>query len=114
LPKIYFVNWFRKDATGKYLWPGYGENSRVLKWICERVEGKAEAQKTAIGNLPSAQALDLNGLNIPSDSLKALESVDTTGWKKEAEDIETYYGRFDGVLPQALKEQLTALRQRLA
>ena len=114
LPKIYFVNWFRKDATGKYLWPGYGENSRVLKWICERVEGKAQAQKTAIGNLPSAQALDLSGLNIPSDSVKALESVDTAGWKKEAEDIETYYGRFDGVLPQALKEQLTALRQRLA
>src|SRR5437899_11304127 len=109
-----FVDACRKGADGTFLWPGSGENSRVLKWICERVEGQAQAQKPAIGNLPSAQALNLNGLNIPAEEMKTLASVDATGWKKEAEDIGAYYGRFDGVLPKALSEQLTALKQRLA
>ena len=113
LPKVYFVNWFRKDATGKWLWPGYGENSRVLKWICERVDGAAKAEKTAIGNLPTADALDLTGLDLPPADLKALISVDVPGWKKEAEDIEAYYGKFSGLLPEQLREQLKALRQRL-
>ena len=71
LPKIYFVNWFRKNGGGKWLWPGYGENSRVLKWICERVEGTGKAQKTPIGNLPTADALDLSGLNLPADRPQA-------------------------------------------
>ena len=113
LPKVYFVNWFRKHASGKFLWPGYGENSRVLKWICERVEGSARAQKTVIGNLPEADALDLSGLNLAPEDVKALESVDATGWKHEAEDIGAYYAKFDGRLPQALKDQLANLRQRL-
>jgi len=82
LPKIYFVNWFHKDANGKFLWPGYGENSRVLKWICERAEGTGKAQKTPIGNLPAADALDLSGLNLPADGLKQLLVVDVAGWKK--------------------------------
>ncbi len=113
LPKIYFVNWFRKDGNGKFLWPGYGENSRVLKWICERVEGNGKAQKTAIGNLPSAEALDLGGLDLAAEQIRTLASVDAAGWKKEAEDIGAYYRKFDGDLPKALTEQLTALRQRL-
>jgi len=113
LPKVYFVNWFRKDASGKFLWPGYGENSRVLKWICERVEGSATAQKTAIGNLPEANALDLTGLDLAPEDVKALESVDAAGWKREAEDIGAYYAKFDGRLPQALKDQLANLGQRL-
>ena len=70
LPKVYFVNWFRKNADGKFLWPGYGENSRVLKWICERVEGTGKAQKTPIGNLPTPDALDLSGLNLPAETSK--------------------------------------------
>jgi phosphoenolpyruvate carboxykinase (GTP) len=113
LPKIYFVNWFRKGADGKFLWPGYGENSRVLKWICERVAGNAKAQKTAIGNLPVAEGLDLQGLEVAPEAMETLASVDAAGWKKEAEDIAAYYARFDGGLPHALNEQLTALKQRL-
>ncbi len=114
LPKVYFVNWFRKDASGKWLWPGYGENSRVLKWICERVEGTGKAQQTPIGNLPTADALDVSGLDLPAEDLKALTSVDVAGWKKEADDIEGYYAKFDGHLPGALQKQLQGLRQRLS
>jgi phosphoenolpyruvate carboxykinase (GTP) len=114
LPKIYFVNWFRKSADGKFLWPGYGENSRVLKWICERVEGTGKAQKTPIGNLPAAEAIDLSGLNLPADDVKALTSVDTEGWKKEVEDVASNYGKFGSHLPKALNEQLDNLRKRLA
>jgi phosphoenolpyruvate carboxykinase (GTP) len=113
LPKIYFVNWFRKDGNGKWLWPGYGENSRVLKWICERVDGTARAQETAIGNLPTPEALDLSGLNLPADDLSQLLSVNLAGWKKEAEDIAAYYAKFGERLPKALEEQLDGLRKRL-
>jgi phosphoenolpyruvate carboxykinase (GTP) len=113
LPKVYFVNWFRKDANGQWLWPGYGENSRVLKWICERVEGTAKAQRTAIGNLPTVDAIDLAGLNISHERLQVLTSVDTKGWKKEADDIEAYYRKFDGRLPVSLRRELDALRERL-
>jgi phosphoenolpyruvate carboxykinase (GTP) len=113
LPKVYFVNWFRKDASGKWLWPGYGENSRVLKWICERVEGTAKAQSTPIGQLPTAEALDISGLNLPAADAQALTTVDAEGWKKEAADIAAYYAKFDGRLPAALSSQLEALRQRL-
>ena len=113
LPRVYFVNWFRKDSSGQFLWPGYGENSRVLKWICERVEGSAKAVKTPIGNLPEPDALDLSGLSLPPENARVLESVDVGGWKKEAEDIGAYYARFDGHLPPPLKEQLAKLKQRL-
>ena len=113
LPRIYFVNWFRKNADGKFIWPGYGENSRVLKWICERVEGTAKAEKTAIGNLPAAGSLDSTGLDISGADLQTLLSVDQAGWKKEADDIAAYYGKFDGRLPDALNKQLDGLRQRL-
>jgi phosphoenolpyruvate carboxykinase (GTP) len=113
LPKVYFVNWFRKDAEGKYLWPGFGENSRVLKWVCERVEGTGKAQKTAIGNLPTADALDLSGLNIPAHNLEQLLAVDATGWHKEIDDVAANYARFGSHLPKALSEQLDGLRKRL-
>jgi phosphoenolpyruvate carboxykinase (GTP) len=113
LPKIFFVNWFRKDASGKWLWPGYGENSRVLKWICERAEGTAKAQKTAIGNLPTIDALDLSGLNLPADNLKQLLAVDVAGWKKEIEGVTANYARFGDRLPKALNDQLDGLRRRL-
>ena len=113
LPKVYFVNWFRKDSNGKWLWPGYGENSRVLKWICERVEGAAKAQETPIGNLPSPDGLDLSGLNLPGEDLKQLLAVDIAGWKKEADDIAGYYAKFGEKLPGALKQQLDELRERL-
>ena len=113
LPGIYFVNWFHKDANGKFLWPGYGENSRVLKWICERAEGTGKAQKTPIGNLPTADALDLSGLNLSADSLKQLLAVDVAGWKKEAEGVAANYARLGSRLPKALNDQLDSLRKRL-
>ena len=113
LPKIYFVNWFRKNGDGKWLWPGYGENSRVLKWICERVEGTGKAQKTPIGNLPAADALDLSGLNLPTNNLKQLLAVDIAGWKKEAEDVAANYAKLGSRLPKALDDQLDSLRKRL-
>ncbi|MGD0253477.1 MAG: phosphoenolpyruvate carboxykinase (GTP) [Verrucomicrobiota bacterium] len=113
LPKIFFVNWFRKNDAGKWLWPGYGENSRVLKWICERVEGTGKAQKTPIGNLPTPDALDLSGLDLPADNLRHLLEVDLAGWKKEVEDITASYARFGGKLPKTLTDQLDGLRKRL-
>jgi len=114
LPKVFFVNWFRGDANGKWLWPGYGENSRVLKWICERVEGTAKAEKTPIGNLPTPEALDTAGLNMPTVDAQALNSVDVDGWKKEVADVAAYYTKFGDRLPEALAKQLEVLRQRLA
>jgi phosphoenolpyruvate carboxykinase (GTP) len=113
LPKVYFVNWFRKSAEGKFLWPGYGDNSRVLKWICERVEGTGQAQKTAIGNLPTPGALDLSGLNLSAENVKELLAVDAAGWKNEVADVAANYAKFGDHLPKALSAQLDSLRQRL-
>jgi len=113
LPKVYFVNWFRKNDAGKWLWPGYGENSRVLKWVCERVEGTGKAVQTPIGNLPTPDALDLTGLNLPAENVNQLLAVDDAGWKNEADDIAAYFAKFGDKLPGALKQQLDALRKRL-
>jgi phosphoenolpyruvate carboxykinase (GTP) len=113
LPRVYFVNWFRKNADGKFIWPGYGENSRVLKWIFERVEGNGKARKTAIGHLPAHDALDLTGLNIPDEHLRQLLEVDPAGWKKEIADVAANYQRFGDQLPEALKAQLESLTDRL-
>ena len=113
LPKVSFVNWFRKDAEGKFLWPGYGENSRVLKWICERVEGTGAAHHTAIGNVPAPEALDLSELNLPSGDIEQLLTVDVAGWKKEFADIADYYQKFGDKLPLGLSAQLENLHQRL-
>jgi phosphoenolpyruvate carboxykinase (GTP) len=114
LPKIYFVNWFRRSAHGKFLWPGYGDNSRVLEWICERVEGTAKARPTAIGNLPAPDSLNLTGLNLPHENIEELTSVDVAGWKKEIEDVASNYAKFGSHLPPALSRQLDELRKRLS
>jgi phosphoenolpyruvate carboxykinase (GTP) len=113
LPKIFFVNWFRKSADNKFLWPGYGDNSRVLKWICERVAGTGKAQKTPIGNVPTPDALDLSRLKMSPENINQLLAVDTAGWKSEVEDVAVNYARFGGHLPKALNEQLDGLRKRL-
>ena len=113
LPKVYFVNWFRKSADGKFLWPGFGENSRVLKWICERVEGTGKARQTPIGNIPTPDALDVSGLNLPAGHLEELLAVDNEGWKKEIADVEANYAKFGSHLPRALTEELEKLRGRL-
>jgi len=113
LPRVFFVNWFRKAEDGHWLWPGYGENSRVLKWVFERVEEGGAAVETPIGNLPAAGALDLSGLDLPAEDLRALLAVDIEGWKSEAAGLATYYDEFGDRLPGALREQLAALQERL-
>ena len=113
LPKVYFVNWFRRGANGKFLWPGYGDNARVLKWICERIDGTAAAQTTAIGNLPTPESLDLAGLDLPAENLRQLLDVDAAGWKTEIANVAESYAKFGDRLPAALTKQLEELRRRL-
>ena len=114
LPRIYSVNWFRKDANGKFIWPGFGENSRVLAWIVERLEGTAAAQDTAIGRLPADGALDLDGLGLTDDQVTELFHVDPTTWSAEADLTQEYFDQFGDRVPAALREQLAGLRGRLA
>jgi phosphoenolpyruvate carboxykinase (GTP) len=113
LPKIFYVNWFRKTPDGKWLWPGYGENSRVLKWIFERIEGTGKAIETPIGYVPAPGAIDTSGLNVSDADMTALLKVDTNDWLKEVESIKIHYSQFGNRLPQGLKDELAALEQRL-
>lgn len=114
LPKIFFVNWFRKTSDGRWLWPGYGENSRVLKWICERVEGTDKAQETAIGYLPTPDAIDLSGCEgVSAADMEELLTVDKAGWIKEIESIAENYATYGAHLPSALTAQLDELKARL-
>jgi phosphoenolpyruvate carboxykinase (GTP) len=113
LPRIYCVNWFRKSAGGDFLWPGFGENGRVLKWVFERCEGTAKAQETPIGNLPAAGELDLRGLDIDAEELAELLKVELEGWLAEMPMIREYYATFGSRLPAELSAQLDALEQRL-
>lgn len=114
LPRIYYVNWFRKNEKGEWLWPGFGENSRVIKWICERLEGKGGAEKTPIGYVPKASSLDISGLKIAPDAVQELLSVRPDEWKLEAEETESYFKIFGERLPKGLKEELEALKKRLS
>jgi phosphoenolpyruvate carboxykinase (GTP) len=113
LPKIYSVNWFRKDENGKWLWPGFGENSRVLKWIVDRLEGRTDGVATAIGTVPAKDELDLDGLEISERDLDLLLSVDTEIWKQEAGLLPEYFAQFGDHMPKALVEQHAALVERL-
>ena len=113
LPRIYYVNWFRKDANGKFIWPGFGENSRVLKWIFERCEGSADAEETPIGNLPTMDSLDLSGIDLGQDEIAQLLSVEIDGWLSEIPLIEAYYTQYGDRVPQALRHELNSLRERL-
>jgi phosphoenolpyruvate carboxykinase (GTP) len=113
LPRIYFVNWFRKDENGKFVWPGFGENSRVLKWIVERLEGRADARPTPIGNLPTPASLDTAGLGLSEKQLELLLSVDAEVWKEEAALIPAFYEKFGERLPQRLWDEFDALMERL-
>jgi phosphoenolpyruvate carboxykinase (GTP) len=113
LPRIYYVNWFRTGENGKFLWPGYGENSRVLKWVFERCEGKAHALETAIGFLPEATDLDTKGLDLREDDLCELLSVDIDGWLKEVPLIREHFAKFGSHLPADLNREVDELEQRL-
>ena len=113
LPKIYYVNWFRRDEKGKFLWPGYGDNSRVLKWIFERCNGTANAVETPIGKLPTAGDIDMNGLDIATGSLAKLLSVDREGWLAEVPLIRQFFATFGSHMPTELEEEVSRLEQRL-
>ncbi len=114
LPKIFFVNWFRRDDDGRFLWPGFGENSRVLKWVFERVNGTADAIDTPIGKLPTKEALDLDGLEIDDADLEAILAVDIDGWKSAIPQIREHYARFGDKLPAALNVEVDSLEAKLA
>ncbi len=114
LPKIFYVNWFRKSEDGRWLWPGFGENSRVLKWIYERVTGsKTNARKTPIGYMPEPSDIDTSNLSISTNDLEELLKVDKNGWLKETENIREYFQKYGSRLPNALHKELQDLVQRL-
>ena len=113
LPKIYYVNWFRKNEAGDFMWPGFGENSRVLKWVFERCEGTADANVTPIGNLPTIDSLDLEGLNVSAEDIAELLRVEVEGWLTEVPMIEDYFDGFGDRLPKILSEELAHLKSNL-
>ena len=114
LPKIFAVNWFRKDANGTYLWPGYGENSRVLEWVISRLDEEAEAVDTPIGRIPAPGGLNFDGLDLSAEQIAELFAIDRDSWLAEADLTEEYYDKFGDRAPVALREQLKNLRARLA
>ena len=114
LPKIFYVNWFRKDSDGKWLWPGYGENSRVLEWVFERVAGRGDAADTPIGFIPTKDALNLDGLDVSDADLDELLKVDNADWKAEIPMIREHFASFGDRLPQALHDAVDDLEARLA
>jgi phosphoenolpyruvate carboxykinase (GTP) len=114
LPKIFFVNWFRKGPDGKFVWPGFGHNSRVLKWIAERLDDEAPARETPIGLVPTPDSIDVSGLDLSDGALALLTDVDLDVWSEEASLIPAFYEKFGERLPQQLWDQHAALSQRLA
>ena len=112
LPKIFYVNWFRKDKNGKWLWPGFGENSRVLKWVFERCDGEGKAAKTAIGYMPTPDAIDTQGLDVSEADMEELLKVDKADWLREVASIKEHYAKY-GRMPEELKNQLKALEERI-
>jgi phosphoenolpyruvate carboxykinase (GTP) len=114
LPKIFYVNWFRRDDDGRFLWPGFGENSRVLKWVFERVNGTTDAIDTPIGKLPTKESLDTDGLEIDEGDLDTILSVDIDGWKSAIPQIREHYARFGDRLPAVLNVEVDTLEAKLA
>jgi phosphoenolpyruvate carboxykinase (GTP) len=113
LPKIFYVNWFRKTTDGKWLWPGYGENSRVLKWVFERCAGTGKANETPIGYMPTEDAIDTTGLNISAADMKELLNVNKEEWNEEVAGIREHYAKFGDRFPAELTKELAALEKRL-
>jgi len=113
-PKIFHVNWFRRGADGKFLWPGYGENVRVLKWILERVEGRGAAEETPVGFVPSRNALTLDGLQISPEAVEELLRVNTEDWEDDLADSRQFFGKFGNRLPRELLAEHEKLSRRLS
>ena len=112
-PKIFNVNWFRTDSEGHFIWPGFGDNMRVLDWILKRCEETVDADETAIGYVPKPEDINLEGCGVDKETLKGLLNVDTETWKKEAEGIKEFYKKFGDKLPKELNEELASLESRL-
>ena len=113
LPKIFYVNWFRKNDDGKFIWPGFGENSRILKWIFERCNGSGKAVETPIGNLPAIESLYLEGLKLSEHEISQLLRVEIDGWLAEIPLIQAYYESYSGRTPIELLDELAQLKERL-
>ncbi|HWO58603.1 MAG TPA: phosphoenolpyruvate carboxykinase domain-containing protein, partial [Umezawaea sp.] len=113
LPKIFYVNWFRRGEDKRFLWPGFGENARVLKWAIERIEGKSTAVETPIGHVPTADALDLSGLDASTEDIETSLKVDVDEWKAEIPLIEEWFAKIGDKLPTSLRDEFEALKQRL-
>ena len=113
MPSIFLVNWFRKNDDGKIIWPGFGENSRVLKWITERVDGKVGAEKTIVGNTARAEDLDLTGLEISLDEVKEVLAVDPAEWASDVDDNAEYLNFLGSRVPDEVLEQFEALKSRI-
>jgi phosphoenolpyruvate carboxykinase (GTP) len=114
LPKIFNVNWFRKDATGSFLWPGFGENSRVLEWVFNRCNDQGETFDTALGKLPSIGDLNLDGIEISADALDEILTVDDAAVRSQLPQIEEHFAKFGDSLPAELRAQYEELKNRLA
>jgi phosphoenolpyruvate carboxykinase (GTP) len=114
LPKLFWVNWFRKGEDGKFLWPGFGDNSRVVKWVLDRVAGRGEAVDTPIGLVPAVGALDVAGLDVDDATMAKLLAVDAEGWRQEISQLEEHYASIGERLPDELKDELRELEKRLA
>jgi phosphoenolpyruvate carboxykinase (GTP) len=114
LPKLFWVNWFRRGEDGSFLWPGFGDNSRVVRWVVERVAGEGEAVDTPIGRVPTAGAIDTTGLDIDAATMAQLAEVDPDSWRAELPQIEEHYRFIGDTVPAALREQLEDLEKRLA
>ena len=114
-PKIFNVNWFRQDDNGNFIWPGFGENMRVLEWIMKRAFEEVDAEETAIGYMPKPEDINTDGLDLDLDTIKELLSVDVKYWKEDVENIKQFYSKFDefGTLPQELRDHLANLEKRL-
>ena len=113
LPRIFYVNWFRKDADGKFLWPGFGENSRVLEWVFRRCDGEAEAVESVIGIVPAPGEINTEGLDISDEAMDELTTVDEDGLRDELPQVEEHLAKFGDRLPDAVRGQLEALKNRL-
>ena len=112
-PKIFMANWFKKDGNGKFIWPGFGENFRVIKWMINRVKGKADGVKTPLGFMPKMSELDLSGLNLSEEVVKKLFEVNPEEWKKELAEIEQFYGQYGSEIPVALLNKLKELKEKI-
>ena len=113
-PKIFNVNWFRTDDEGNFIWPGFGDNLRVLEWIIKRCKGEVDAQEVAIGYVPNAEDINIEGLDIDVDTIKELLNVDKATWLEEVKGIKEFYAQFGDKLPEALAKELSALEERLS